>query len=230
MGFKRALNSRVAAVGVGGAVLALLASGAGYAAGQIDSGDIQNNSIRSKDIRDNTIRGKDVKDGALRLRDLSDGTRMHLQGNDGLPGADGADGADGAEGPQGPEGPKGDPGNDGKDAMFGAVYRIANYTAGGGGRATVACADTDAESQAFTAIAGGARVEVPGSGTNTEDITSSFPGRMDWGTNLPKPGRLDGWVVYFGDGAAPNSDAGNVLEVWALCVPTTGIPTEVTNY
>jgi len=71
---------------------------------------------------------------------------------------------------------------------------------------------------------------VPGAGTNTEDITSSFPGRMDWDTNLPKPDRLDGWVVYFGDGAAPNADEGNVLEVWALCVPTTKIPVQVNTY
>ena len=41
MGFKRALNSRIVAVAGGAAVLAVLAGGAGFAAGQIDSGDIQ---------------------------------------------------------------------------------------------------------------------------------------------------------------------------------------------
>ena len=113
--------------------------------------------------------------------------------------------------------------------MFGAVYRVASYSNGGGGRATVACADTDAESQQYTAISGGAHVEVAAGHTNTEPITSSFPGRMDWSTNTPKPGRLDGWIVNFGNGEAPSTGNGS-LEIWALCVPTTSIPVDVTNY
>jgi len=88
MGFKRALNSRVVAVGAGAAVLALLAGGAGYAAGQIDSGDIE----------DETILSRDVKDGKLRLKDLSDGTQKNLQGQDGKDGQDGEDGQDGQDG------------------------------------------------------------------------------------------------------------------------------------
>ena len=129
----------------------------------------------------------------------------------------------------------GNDGKDGKDAMFGAVYRVANYENGGGGRATVACADDNDESQKYTAISGGARVEVRNDEgkvytTDTEDITSSFPGRMDWGTNEPKPNRLDGWVVYFGDGTAPEPANNGTLEVWALCVPTTDVDVEVTNY
>ena len=97
----------------------------------------------------------------------------------------------------------------------------------------MACADNDAASQKYTAIAGGARVEVQRAGKvhhDTEDITSSFPGRMDWDTNLPKPNRLDGWVVYFGDGAAPSGADGNVLEVWALCVKTDDVPVQVNTY
>ena len=188
MGFKRVLNSRVAAVGAGAAALAVLAGGVGYAAGEITSHDIQ----------DDTIRSADVKDESLKMKDLTNGTRKQLKG--------------------------------GKDAISGAVYRVAKYTNGGGGRATVACADTDAASQGYTAIAGGARVEVPGAGTNTEDITSSFPGRMDGNTNLPQPNRLDGWVVYFGDGAAPTGADGNVLEIWALCVPTADVPVQVNTY
>ncbi len=162
--------------------------------------------IDSGDIQDNTIRSNDVQDESLKMKDLTNGVQNQLKGE------------------------KGQDGKDGKDGMFGAVYRVANYVDGGGGRATVACADDNVESQKYTAIAGGARVEVPGAGTHTEDITSSFPGRMDWNTNLPKPNRLDGWVVYFGDGAAPNADDENVLEVWALCVPTTDVDVEVTNY
>ena len=188
MGIKRVLNSRVAAVGAGAAALAVLAGGVGYAAGE----------ITSQDIQDNTIRSNDVKDESLKMKDLATGAQQQLKGH--------------------------------QDAMSGAVYRVAKYTNGGGGRATVACADNDAASQKYTAIAGGARVEVPGAGTNTEDITSSFPGRMDWNTNLPKPNRLDGWVVYFGDGAAPSGAEGNVLEVWALCVKTDDVPVQVNTY
>ena len=50
MGFTRVLNSRIVAVAGGAAVLAVLAGGAGFAAGQINSGDIENNSVRSVDI------------------------------------------------------------------------------------------------------------------------------------------------------------------------------------
>jgi hypothetical protein len=68
MGIKHALNSRVVAVGVGASALALLAGGAGFAAGQINSGD----------IKDNTIRSQDVRDGGLKLKDLSDWTERNL--------------------------------------------------------------------------------------------------------------------------------------------------------
>jgi hypothetical protein len=68
MGIKHALNSRVVAVGVGASALALLAGGAGFAAGQIDSGDIENNSVRSVD----------VKNGDLKLKDMSDWTLKNL--------------------------------------------------------------------------------------------------------------------------------------------------------
>jgi len=61
MGLKRVMNSRMAAVGAGAAVLALLAGGAGYAAGEIDSGDIQNNSVRSVDVKDGDLRKKDMR-------------------------------------------------------------------------------------------------------------------------------------------------------------------------
>jgi len=203
MGIKRVLNSRIVAVAGGAAVLAVLAGGAGFAAGQIDSGDIQ----------DNTIRSNDVQDESLKMKDLTNGVQNQLKGEKGQDGKDG---------------------KDGKDGMFGAVYRVANYVDGGGGRATVACADDNVESQKYTAIAGGARVEVRNEAgkvytTDTEDITSSFPGRMDWGTNEPKPNRLDGWVVYFGDGTAPGASNPGTLEVWALCVPTTDISVEVTD-
>ena len=104
----------------------------------------------------------------------------------------------------------------------------------------MACADTDAASQNFTAIAGGVQGSVSNSGPNgTENansfaVTSSFPGRMDWDgvdnisgnadDGTVKPGRLDGWVVL------SNGKATSTLRVWALCVPTTSIPVQTTNY
>jgi hypothetical protein len=66
MGFKRVLNSRMAAVGAGATVLALLAGGAGYAAGQIDSGDIKNNSVRSVDVKNGDLRKVDLHPSVLR--------------------------------------------------------------------------------------------------------------------------------------------------------------------
>lgn len=111
-----------------------------------------------------------------------------------------------------------------------AVYRIAHYNNGGGGRATVACGDTEAKSQQYVAIAGGAQSEsVNGGTTDTQPITSSFPGRMNWDTNTPKANRLDGWIVNFGSGAAPSAGSGT-LEIWALCVKTNDIPTQITHY
>jgi hypothetical protein len=85
MGIKRVLNSRLAAVGAGAAVLAVLAGGVGYAAGD----------ITSKDIQDNTIRSNDVKDDSLKMKDFSNGVAKQLQGRDGTDGADGEDGQDG---------------------------------------------------------------------------------------------------------------------------------------
>ncbi len=180
------------------------------------------------------ITSRDIADGTIQKADLSPSVKNELgkpgpRGPVGPQGPRGYTGAQGQQGQQGQQGEPGQDGKDGKDAMFGAVYRVANYSNGGGGRATVACADTDAESQQYTAISGGAHVEVAAGHTNTEPITSSFPGRMDWSTNTPKPNRLDGWIVNFGNGEAPSANNGS-LEIWALCVPTTSIPVEVTNY
>lgn len=49
------------------AVLALVlaGAGAGYAAGQITSGQIKDNTVQSKDIKNRTIVAKDVKKGSL---------------------------------------------------------------------------------------------------------------------------------------------------------------------
>lgn len=90
MQLKRVLNSRLTAVGAGAAVLALLAGGAGFAAGQINSADVQNESLR----------GVDVKDGKLGLKELSPAALKaiaELAGEDGAPGTPGEDGEDGQD-------------------------------------------------------------------------------------------------------------------------------------
>src|ERR1044072_9724630 len=88
MRIKRVLNSGVAALGAGAEVLAVLAGGTGYAAGQINSADIQ----------DNSIRGVDVKDGKLTLKDLSPGAIKAIADAAGQDGEDGTDGSDGTDG------------------------------------------------------------------------------------------------------------------------------------
>lgn len=106
-------------------------------------------------------------------------------------------------------------------AFEGAVYRSMTYNNGGGGSATVACADAEDESKGYVAISGG----VQGSTVDNQSadgfaVTSSFPGRMDWNTNTPKENRLDGWVVL-GNGVHTDT-----LTVWALCVPTDEVAVE----
>jgi len=116
------------------------------------------------------------------------------------------------------------PGPKGDNGLKGAIYRVENYQNGGGGSATVACADDDATSQKYTAIAGGVQGStVADQATNGFAVTSSFPGRMDWDTNTPKPNRLDGWIVL---GNGKHTDT---LKVWALCVPTTDIAVQTVD-
>jgi len=136
------------------------------------------------------ITSGDIKDGAVHKADLSPGVNRDLVK---------------AEQP----------------ATAGTVYRVAHYAHGAGGTAvaTVACADTDAKSQKYVAIAGGVQViDADGDSTFSNDnavpVADSFPGRMNWDTNSPKPGRLDGWVVRWGDEAKSMPQ----VNVWAVCM------------
>jgi hypothetical protein len=163
------------------------------------TGAVAGSLVTSADIKDGTIKSKDL------TSNLGEKIDKHA-----------ADGKNGVNG---------------KDATFGAVYRVAVYDGGGTSSATVACADTDAESMKYTAIAGGVQGSVsnthPGGGTESSNgflVSSSFPGRMDWATGEPKPGRLDGWIVF------SNAQPTSTLQVWALCVPTTSIAKQVTHY
>lgn len=153
--------------------------------------------IGSLQIRNNSIRSVDIHDGTIKPRDLSAPLLAGVQG------------------------PKGDKGASG---LTGAYYSVAFYDVGdtnAGAIATVACkATTD------VAISGGVQVLGLDAGANARNtpVSSSFPGRMDWSTNTPKAGRLDGWVVQFGGG----SIAPEKVKVYALCVPGAVVPVEQT--
>ena len=168
-----------------------------------------------------------IKNGTIAASDLSSAARKALKGQQGSNGNTGATGATGAQGPEGPKGDKGDSG------LNGAFYATAFYNAGNtnaGAIATVAC-DADPAKTDYVAISGGVQVLGLDEGANSRNtpVSSSFPGRMDWATNAPKPGRLDGWIVQFGGNAGATSDkAPEKIKVWALCVPGASIPVNQT--
>lgn len=116
-----------------------------------------------------------------------------------------------------------------QQALDGAYYSVAKYDVGdtnGGAVASVACkATTD------VAIAGGVQTLAAGTNglTHNVPVSSSFPGRMDWTTNTPIAGRLDGWIVQFG-GNSSATDLGSPLyeNIYALCVPGASIPVDTT--
>jgi len=97
--------------------------------------------VRSADIVDNTIKSQDVKNGTLTLDDVQDSTEASLRGQtgpagaagspgasgepgaagpSGSPGAAGPSGAPGDAGPSGPPGPSGSPGAAGPSGSPGA--------------------------------------------------------------------------------------------------------------
>jgi hypothetical protein len=169
---------------------------------------------------------KQIKKGAVSLSDLSRYARKMLHGEDGVTGPAGPAGDVGPQGPKGDtgaagaQGPKGDTGATGDSYLEGAYYSVASYDVGdtnGGALATAAC-----KAQTDTAISGGVSTD---DYTKTVPVGQSFPGRMDWSTNTPKPGRLDGWIVQF---ASQNGSAPEKVKVWALCVPGLNVPVDQT--
>jgi hypothetical protein len=175
-----------------------------------------------------------VKNRSLSASDLSPAAISSLKGQTGATGATGAAGPAGATAPsvlgsaplKGEAGAKGDKGEAGPSGLGGAFYSVAYYDKGdtnGGAIATVSCDADDEASQGYIAISGG--VQTIGVGDNTP-VASSFPGRMEWSTNTPKPERLDGWIVQFagGPGQVPHK-----VKVWALCIKkTTDVPVKQT--
>jgi hypothetical protein len=190
---------------------------------------------------------KQIKQGAISLSDLSLHAREVLHGKPGATGpagpaglvgakgdkgdagASGAQGPKGdkgdtgASGPQGPKGDKGDKGDTGAAGdsyLDGAYYSVGYYDVGntnGGAIATVAC-----KAQTDTAISGGVSTD---DYTKSVPVGQSLPGRMDWSTNTPKQGRLDGWIIQF---ASQNGSAPEKVKVWALCVPGLHVPVNQT--
>lgn len=135
----------------------------------------------------------------------------------------------GQTGPAGPAGPAGATGPQGPSGLEGAYYSVAKYDAGdtnGGAIATVACKDTT-----DVAVSGGVQTLALGSNGIRDNVpvSSSFPGRMDWSTNTPIQGRLDGWVVQFG-GNSGSTSLGDpkYVDIYALCVPGADIPVDST--
>lgn len=198
-------------VAVVAALLAAAGAGAAVTYTTIKAGSVDHSKL-SKGL--NAERSSNLK----RLKALETKTTpASVQGAAGPKGDTGARGATGSAGATGPQGPKGDTGD---AVMAGAYWSIAYYDVGdtnGGAIATVAC-----KAQDDTAISGGVSVD-----TYTKDVPvgQSFPGRMDWSTNTPRPNRTDGWVVQF---ASQNSSAPEKVKVYALCVPGLNPPVETT--
>lgn len=193
------------------AALFLALSGGAYAA----VSSIPNGSVTHSKLADNAVWHSNIKNGSVQMDSLSSSVQSQL----GKPGPRGPKGATGPRGPKGPAGPKGATGATG---LNGAFYSVQDYTetVSTGAIATAACDPNDAtNSQKYAAIAGG--VQDTDNGTNMTTNTSplpivaSFPGRMNWSTYTPLSGRLDGWIVQFGNTGTQD----NNIAVWALCVP-----------
>jgi hypothetical protein len=87
------------AMGVSLVALFLATGGTGYAALQVASGQ----------IKDNSIQGRDIRDGTLKRADLADGLVNALKGHTGPAGPKGDKGDPGQKGEQGPKGDAGGP-------------------------------------------------------------------------------------------------------------------------
>lgn len=176
--------------------------------------------VHTGNIANGAVTGKKIANGAVGINKLARPVRTALakagepKGTvSGPQGPAGSQGPQGAMGPQGPKGPTG---------FEGAFFSRETYTetVGVGAIATAACDPNDAtNSQKYVAISGGVQDTDDNTDMTTNDaqvpVVASFPGRMNWTTNTPLPGRLDGWIVQFGH----TGDHDTNLVVWALCVP-----------
>ena len=126
---------------VGWVALFVALSGTVWAAAQIGSRQIKNNSVASKDIRNGTVRGRDVKDNALTGADVKNLTGGDVanagllaedfapgqlpRGETGAAGPKGETGAGGPRGETGPQGTQGPPGQAGAQGQPGPTLGVA---------------------------------------------------------------------------------------------------------
>lgn len=197
--------------------LFLALGGGAYAAATA----IPNGSVNHAALADNAVWHNNIKGGAVHMDSLS----PFVQGQLSKPGPRGPMGPRGPKGATGPKGSTGDKGVTGRTGMNGAFYSVENYTGtvSTGAIATAACDPNDAtNSQKYDAISGGVQATDAATNMTTNanplPVVASFPGRMDWSTFTPKPGRLDGWIVQFGNSSIQGTQDNNLV-VWALCVP-----------
>lgn len=133
-----------------------------------------------------------------------------IQGIQGVPGEDGAPGAPGAQGAQGEDGVSG---YVVRQYDYTEAVQGPGYTVGGGAIATVACADGP-DDQGLEALGGGYWFQDESAMTNGLSVIRSMPGRMNWATNEPKPGRTDGWIIQVNKPA--NVNPGDLI-VYVTC-------------
>ncbi len=99
MAITEIVHSRTGAVIAGATVLVTLGGvGGAFAAGQITSSDIKDQTIQKRDVGDDAIGSSETLDGSLGMRDLND----YTQGKINEPGPAGP------QGPAGPAGPAGE--------------------------------------------------------------------------------------------------------------------------
>lgn len=121
--------------------------GTSYAAVQLTSKDIKNNSLTGSDIRNSSLTGSDVKNSSLTTTDIKNGSlRAADFGPNSLP--QGAKGDNGAQGPAGPGGPAGAPGLKGDKGDTGATGPTGPAGADGADGADGATGPTGAQGPA----------------------------------------------------------------------------------
>jgi hypothetical protein len=131
------MKNRTVAVATGALIVVALGASSAWAASQITSSDIKNQTIQSVDIAPGGVGSSEVQDRSLGMGDLSSATQDKINSKKGDNGSTGKDGAKGDPGTDGTNGAKGDPGTDGtngKDATYeGAKWSIIDRNVIGNG-------------------------------------------------------------------------------------------------
>ena len=136
-----------------------------------------------------------------------------VPGKDGAPGANGQDGKDGKNGVSGYEVRTYDyiaggarPGHPGVDSTYGG--------AGNSSIATVACSPGKVAMGGGYWIRNGQSEVVNDAPAAGQGATASFPGRMNWALNQPKPNDMSGWIVYFNGNGPASMD----VTLYVVCI------------